>query len=83
VVQARPKSALPAWRSCAYGTGEVLDHLHTNGINAKTKVQPPNAPAGKFTKDQFGIDLRDCKTNGSGTETVVAVIGLCEQDPLA
>jgi hypothetical protein len=41
----------------AYGAGEVLDHLHTNGIEAKTKVQAPNAPAGKFTKDRFDIDL--------------------------
>jgi hypothetical protein len=42
---------------CAYGTGEMLDQLHTAGIEAKTKVQAPNAPGGKFTKDQFGIDL--------------------------
>jgi hypothetical protein len=42
---------------CAYGAGEVLDHLHTHGIDAKTKVQAPNAPTGKFTKDQFDIDL--------------------------
>jgi hypothetical protein len=42
----------------AYGAGEILDHLHTNGIEAKTKVQAPNAPAGKFTKDRFDIDLQ-------------------------
>ena len=42
---------------CAYGTGEMLDQLHSAGIDAKTKVQAPNAPAGKFTKDQFDIDL--------------------------
>jgi hypothetical protein len=42
---------------CAYGTGEILDQLHSAGIDAKTKVQAPNAPAGKFTKDQFHIDL--------------------------
>jgi hypothetical protein len=41
----------------AYGAGEVLDHLHTHGIGAKTKVQAPNAPGGKFTKDRFTIDL--------------------------
>jgi hypothetical protein len=41
----------------AYGAGEVLDHLHTHGIEAKTKVQAPNAPAGKFTKDRFTVDL--------------------------
>jgi hypothetical protein len=38
---------------CAYGTGEMLDQLHSAGIDAKTKVQAPNAPAGKFTKDDM------------------------------
>jgi hypothetical protein len=42
---------------CAYGTGQMLDQLHRAGIDAKTKVQAPNAPAGKFTKDRFDIDL--------------------------
>jgi hypothetical protein len=41
----------------AYGAGEVLAHLHAHDIDIKTKVQPPVAPAGKFTKDQFTIDL--------------------------
>jgi hypothetical protein len=43
---------------CAYGAGEVLDLLDRAGIDAKTKVQPPVAPAGKFTKDRFDIDLQ-------------------------
>jgi hypothetical protein len=42
---------------CAYGAGEVLDRLHAAGIDIKTKVQAPNAPGGKFTKDRFHIDL--------------------------
>jgi len=41
----------------AYGAGEVLAHLHAHGIDIKTKVQQPNAPAGTFTKDQFTINL--------------------------
>jgi hypothetical protein len=41
----------------AYGAGEILDRLDNAGIEAKTKVQPPVAPAGKFTKDRFAIDL--------------------------
>jgi hypothetical protein len=41
----------------AYGAGDVLDHLHTNGIEAKTKVQAPNAPTGKFPKNRFDINL--------------------------
>jgi Transposase DDE domain/Transposase domain (DUF772) len=52
-----PAGATAVYGDSAYGAGEVLDHLHTHGIDAKTKVQPPNAPAGKFTKDQFDIDL--------------------------
>jgi hypothetical protein len=42
----------------AYGAGEVLQRLDNAGIDAKTKVQPPVAPAGKFTKDRFDIDLQ-------------------------
>jgi hypothetical protein len=42
---------------CAYGTGEMLDQLHSAGIEAMTKVQAHNAPAGRFTKDHFTIDL--------------------------
>jgi hypothetical protein len=41
----------------AYGAGEVLQRLDNAGIEAMTKVQPPVAPGGKFTKDQFDIDL--------------------------
>lgn len=51
----------------AYGAGEVLAHLHDHDIDIRTKVQPPNAPAGKFTKDQFIIDL--------GTATVTCPNG--------
>jgi hypothetical protein len=43
---------------CAYGAGEVLDLLDQAGIDAKTKVQPPVAPDGHFTKDAFTIDLQ-------------------------
>ncbi|PMR58808.1 DDE transposase [Verrucosispora sp. ts21] len=43
----------------AYGAGEVLHQLDTAGIDIKTKVQPPVAPTGKFTKDRFEINFRD------------------------
>ncbi|MGI5181941.1 transposase [Dactylosporangium sp. CA-152071] len=52
-----PTGDAAVYGDSAYGAGEVLDHLHTHRIDAKTKVQPPNAPAGKFTKDRFTIDL--------------------------
>jgi hypothetical protein len=54
---AEPAGDAAVYGDSAYGAGEVLAHLHTHGIDAKTKVQPPVAPAGKFTKDQFDIDL--------------------------
>jgi hypothetical protein len=41
----------------AYGAGEILQRLDNAGIDAMTKVQPPVAPAGKFTKDRFDVDL--------------------------
>ena len=41
----------------AYGTGEFLDHLADNDIDARCKTQPPTAPGGLFPKDRFDIDL--------------------------
>jgi Transposase DDE domain/Transposase domain (DUF772) len=43
----------------AYGAGEVLERLDNAGIETMTKVQPPVAPGGMFTKDQFDINLQD------------------------
>ena len=43
----------PPTQGCLAGGG----CLHNHDIDIKTNVQPPNAPAGKFTKDQFIIDL--------------------------
>jgi len=42
----------------AYGAGDVLERLEDAGIEAMTKVQPPVAPGGMFTKDQFDINLQ-------------------------
>ena len=42
---------------CAYGTGKVLERLEQAKVVAMVKVQPPQAPAGHFTKEQFTIDL--------------------------
>ena len=60
---AAPDGEPAVYGDAAYGAGEVLERLHDAGIDVKTKVQPPNAPAGMFTKDQFTIDL------GAGTVT--------------
>jgi hypothetical protein len=55
------EDAAAVYGDAAYGAGEVLDVLDTAGIEANTKVQPPVAPGGKFTKDSFDIDL-DART---------------------
>ena len=52
-----PAGDAAVYGDSAYGAGEVLAHLHAHDIDIKTKVQPPVAPTGKFTKDQFVIDL--------------------------
>ena len=40
-----------------YGTGPLLARLETAGAQIFTKVQPPNAPGGRFAKGRFIIDL--------------------------
>ena len=56
----------------AYGAGQVLAHLHAHDIEVKTKVQPPSAPAGKFAKDQFTIDL-DTATVTCPNDVTIAI----------
>ena len=46
-----------AFGDASYGTGPVLDMLQKAGVEAMTKVQPPHARNGRFTKDAFVIDL--------------------------
>jgi hypothetical protein len=41
----------------AYGTGDLLEQMQRKGITAMIKVQPPAAPAGHFSKEEFAIDL--------------------------
>lgn len=43
----------------AYGTGEFQQRLADEGIESGCRTQPPSAPAGKFAKDRFGVDLGD------------------------
>ena len=49
--------AAAVYGDSAYRAGAVLEQLETAGIEAMTKVQPPVAPSGMFTKDQFDISL--------------------------
>lgn len=41
----------------AYGTGEMLTEIERANADAYVKVQPATAPEGRFTKDDFHIDL--------------------------
>jgi hypothetical protein len=48
---------LTVYGDSAYGAGNVLDTLEHADANIMCKVQPPSAPAGRFSKDAFQIDL--------------------------
>jgi IS5 family transposase len=43
----------------AYGTGDFLSRLEEEGIEPMCKTQPAHAPGGRFSKEQFDIDLDD------------------------
>jgi hypothetical protein len=43
----------------AYGTTEFVQKLEQAGVEVAVKVAPPSAPAGKFGKDAFTIDLEN------------------------
>jgi DDE family transposase/transposase-like protein DUF772 len=50
----------------AYGTGPFHDRLEQAGIDSRCKTQTPTAAGGRFSKDDFVIDL------GAGTVTCPA-----------
>jgi hypothetical protein len=54
---ATAEKQLIVYGDAAYGAGEALDLLATQGAVSRCKVQPPVAPAGRFAKDAFTIDL--------------------------
>ncbi len=43
----------------AYGTGEFQQRLDDEDIDSRCQTQPPSAPAGRFGKDRFAVDLRN------------------------
>jgi IS5 family transposase len=48
---------LSVYGDSAYGAGSVLDTLEQADAEIMCKVQPPNAPAGRYAKDVFQINL--------------------------
>jgi len=54
---ATPDEPLSVYGDSVYGAGSVLDTLEQADAEIMCKVQPPVAPAGRYAKDAFGIDL--------------------------
>ena len=61
---------LAVYGDAAYGAGELLAGLERAGADIGTKVQPPNAPGGRFPKDRFAIDLTAGTVTCPGQVTV-------------
>jgi len=85
---------LAVYGDAAYGAGELLAELEKAQVTVMCKVQPPNAPGGRFTKDVFDIDQAAGTVTCPGEHTVAirpakdgggtAVFGaLCVACPLA
>jgi hypothetical protein len=51
------RAVLTVYGDAAYGAGELLATLDAAGAEIRCKVQPPSAPGGRFTKDDFRVDL--------------------------
>ncbi len=56
----------------SYGTAELVELIEAAGAEANVKVQPPSAPAGKFGKDAFTIDL-DARTVRCPADVLVQI----------
>jgi len=66
------QDAPDVYGDAAYGSGEFQDALANSNIRAHCKTQPPTAPAGRFAKDQFDIDLdRDTVTCPNANTTTI------------
>ncbi len=67
---------LAVYGDSAYGTGQLLETLEAAGAQVGCKVQPPVAPAGRFAKDQFTIDLPAATVRcPAGTTTAIRQAG--------
>jgi hypothetical protein len=61
---------LAVYGDAAYGAGPLLATLESVGVRIMTKVQPPPAQGGRFSKDRFTIDLAAATVTCPGQVTV-------------
>lgn len=54
---ATPVTGVEVYGDASYGTADLVEKLEAEGIEANTKVQAPSAREGKFSQDDFRIDL--------------------------
>lgn len=57
LAEAAPSGPPTVYGDAAYGTGPVLATLEAAAAVSRVKVQAPNRLAGRFSKDDFAIDL--------------------------
>ena len=57
LAEADPAAPPVVYGDAAYGTGPLLEALDAAGAVSRLKVQPASGIAGRFTKDDFAIDL--------------------------
>jgi hypothetical protein len=57
---ATPEPPVEVYGDASYGTADLVEKLEGAGIDVSTKVQPPSARQGKFSQDDFRIDLDAC-----------------------
>jgi len=53
-----PEEPVQVYGDSAYGAGHVLDTLEEADVEIMCKVQAPSAPAGRYAKDAFQVDLQ-------------------------
>ena len=90
---AEADAPLAVYGDAAYGSGELLAALEDARATVRVKVQPPVAPAGRFSKGDFAIDTQagsvtcpagvTVSLRPSGTRRVAAFGMVCAACPLA
>jgi hypothetical protein len=58
--QVAPQPVAEAFGDASYGTADLIEKLEAAGVEANVKVQPPSAREGKYSQDDFRIDLDAC-----------------------